>query len=396
MRASKMLVGMLLFVAVLYSVGFTKLGWDVPAENDTKYFLSLAENLSAGHGYVNGLSYWPEAKSADRAPGWPFLIAAGLKLFSGLNAAVLLRALSLILVLLNAGLFFRLANALDFRPAGALFTGLVYALHPVTFYLAWMGLSEAFFITLFLAGILFFMKKQFLSAGFIWGLSVLVRPAMLVGIVPWGFFLLSRGKMRMINKLLAVFLFLLPAGSWMLRNYQVLDTFPLLSSGMGRTLHGANNEVVATPGKQWGYWIHPNDIPGEQSGRVLAQELDEVGLHRYYVKQAIIFLKENPFKATVGIAGKWLHGFVPWPWAWSWQNAFTQGYRLCFLFVVLLGFKRFVAMAPDYLFIIALMFFVTLVTTTIFYGSARFSYPLEVALMPIIASKFSSLFSSTS
>src|SRR5262249_51425924 len=75
----------------------------------------------------------------------------------------------------------------------------------------------------------------------------------------------------------------LPIFGWAVRNYVACGRFPVLSSLEGEGLYGANNDATANDLRKWGYWVVPDEIPGEPSKAELAARFSTpLGLNDYY------------------------------------------------------------------------------------------------------------------
>jgi hypothetical protein len=173
----------------------------------------------------------------------------------------------------------------------------------------------------------------------------------------------------------------------MVRNAKVTGRFPVLAAIEGETFRGSNNAVVATDGQFWGSWIMPDEIPGEVPKFQLAQTMSEVELSRHYHDEGVDWINGNPRDFAWLIVGKLVRGFLPIPWNPQWATYVAFAYRgVILLLTALLAIGWWRRMNSLYLWFVAGMFLIVLVTTVRYYGNYRFTHcMLEVFLIPLIA-----------
>lgn len=177
----------------------------------------------------------------------------------------------------------------------------------------------------------------------------------------------------------------LPVTLWAGRNYALTGRIGFLSSLEGETLYGSNNEVVATDLSKWGYWIVPNEIPGETGKAILAKGRTDVGLNDYYHARAMAWIKTHLADYPRLVLGKLIRAFVPVPWipnASSWA-AFSYRFVLDVLFLALAPWW-WSAANRLYLLVLSAMFSLVLLTTVVYYGSYRFTHCAELFFIPCI------------
>jgi hypothetical protein len=179
--------------------------------------------------------------------------------------------------------------------------------------------------------------------------------------------------------------FWLPSALWMVRNYALSGEFPVLSTIEGETLYGANNSYVASDLSVWGYWVFPNDIPGETAKKDLARTMTERQLDRYYHRKGIAFLKQHWFEVPRLELGKLIRGFVPVPWVAGWGSYAVFLFRAILYAGILLSLKSFRTLDESYRTIVGGMFLVVLLTVLLYYGTYRFTFCVEVFLIPAVA-----------
>jgi hypothetical protein len=383
------------------SIAFSAVsGFHRPMKGDAAYFLSIGTHLAGDWGdYRNDSGFRANVPDTERAPGWPVLIAVAIRLGLGVPPAVASRIAGALLHAATAALVALIAKRLGAGKLPALIGGAVQAVSPIGLQLAAEGMSENAFLALALSATLLALTPGRLAtaaATLIFGLACLVRQFFVlfpIGLVLASFrrpstTTLGTPRFQAVARwtmLLAVFA--LPTAAWVARNYWVTGAFPVLSTLRGETLYGANNPVVASDLRVWGYWIMPDEIPGERSKRELTRDLGDVGRDRYYVRKAIEFLQGDRLSLPRHLVGKLVRGYVPIPWvpdlrtyaAYSWRLALYIGFALA------LHRAAWSRVPPIYRRILLGMAFVSLATTLVFYGTYRFTYCLEPFLLPVIA-----------
>jgi len=179
-------------------------------------------------------------------------------------------------------------------------------------------------------------------------------------------------------------LFWLPSALWIARNYAVSGEFPVLSTGEGETLYGGNNDYVASTLSVWGYWVFPNEIPGETPKKELVQTLSERQLDVYYHRKGVAFLKQHWFELPRLELGKLIRAFVPVPWRPSWASYLVFFFRAILYLGILRNLVAFRQLDPRYWTIVSGIFLVILLTVVVYYGTYRFTFCAEVFLIPAV------------
>jgi hypothetical protein len=262
-----------------------------PLDADGPEYLSIAQALVAGQGFVAPLSPWPNQPNLARVPLWPAAIAGALTLFPGKNPRAVLRYLTASLnVLCCLSLYFlTVLLTADKRLSAAV--GIAAAIYPASIFLVINGYCEVLAVLLLCLGFLAVLlggRWAYLGA-LLLGLVALVRSNFVIFpvcvLLIWIITSPERGSILrppvLLRVAIAVLLFALPTSFWLVRNYEVSGRFPLLSSLEGETLYGSNNEVVTNRLADWGYWIMPDGIPGELPMQALARQMSEVQANDY-------------------------------------------------------------------------------------------------------------------
>jgi hypothetical protein len=367
---------------------------------DSEQYLAIGRSLANGRGYIDTAGLWPDRPSYDRMPGWPLVIAAALKLAPQASEAAVLRYTGAFCLALIGAFFALLHRQLGVRSELSVLGGLAVALSPGMVFLALAGLSEVLFLLVAAAGTVAILGggRWMYAGAAVFGLAALVRPNFVL--MPVAFVLLAlllpgsrgefcekmlRGKTGVRLAVLVVIVFL-PALAWTLRNYSLTGRFPVLSSLEGETLYGANNEVVANNLTAWGYWIVPDQIPGEMHKADLARGRTDMDLTDYYHHRAIEWIKHHLSALPRLLLGKLIRAFVPMPWlpvAGTWL-AFSYRFLLDVLYLSLVRWW-WPEISRLYLLLCLAMLLVLLFTTVLYYGSFRFTHvSLEVFFVPCI------------
>jgi hypothetical protein len=382
------------FVALAVDlVAIYRTGPDSPTHGDGPYFIGLAKSLASGRGYYLAESFWPDLPNVGRAPLWPLILSVPARIFPGANENAILRYTGALLhaacAALMAALAFQFAGSV--AAAGAM--ALLLAIYPAASALVLGGYSETSFLLALILGVILLFEggwKSYAGAA-LCGLAVLARsnfvllPVMLAAAAA-----VFRPKLLMNGTNLRRFvvacaLFGVFPLIWITRNYLVSGGFPVLSAMEGETLYGANNARVAEDLSVWGYWIMPDQIPGEPTKRELARTRTELQVSRYYHDKATAFMRANWYAMPRLIVGKLVRGFVPVPWvplAASYVAFFFRALVYAAFGAAVLFWR---GRHDGYALLITAMFLVTLATTVIYYGVFRFTFCLEPFLFPVIA-----------
>jgi hypothetical protein len=358
-------------------------------DGDGPFYTSIARNLAAGKGYVLGESFYPDTPTMGRAPVWPAILAIPAFLVPSASDFTLIRDTAACLNAVSAALLFGITWTLCGNFWISILAGIGYALYPVPLALAAGGFSEIPYVFVAALGIFLILLggRAVYAGALILGLSALVRsnfvilPVMVgVAAVPW-----FRGKLDRKKIALAAVLFWLPSGLWIARNYLLIGQFPVLSTIEGETLYGANNDYVASTLSVWGYWVFPNEIPGETAKKELAKTMSEREVDLYYHRKGMAFIKQHWFEQPRLEVGKLIRGFVPVPWAPGWTPYLVFFFRGLLYAAILWNLKTLKGLNPVFRSIATGMFLVVFMTVLIYYGTYRFTFCFEVFFLPVVA-----------
>ena len=381
--------GTLLVLAVAIASNWIVLISTKPAvSGDALLCMGIARNLAAGRGYVVA-TLWRDTRTMERAPVWPALLSASAWLASGADDTTSVRVTAACLNAANAVLLFGITWMLsrDRRISAA--AGAGYALYPVALTLAATGCAEIAYVFVAALGTLLLLRggRAFYPGALVLGLTVLVRSNFILLPVMAGLAAIPMFRIRRVpgRFVAAAALFWLPSGLWIARNYALSGEFPILSTIEGETLYGANNDYVASNLAVWGYWVFPDEIPGQTAKKDLAATMSELQVDRYYHRKGIAFLKQHWLGLPRLEVGKLIRGLVPVPWIPNWGSYCVFLFRAALYAAVLLSLRTLRTMDPLFRILVTGMFLVVLVTELVYYGTYRFTFCTEVFLLPVVA-----------
>jgi hypothetical protein len=372
---------------------------DSPTNGDGPYFIGLARSLASGRGYYLEKSFWPDRPNFERVPLWPAILAVPALVLPNANDNAILRFTGAVLHAVAAALMVLLTFQLTGNLVGGALAGAFLGLYPPASGLVSAGYSEIAYLLVTLAGLmLVFEGGKLAYAGvLLGGTGVLARsnflllPAMLFVLMacihPKGM-LARRNLLRWV---IGTALFCLPAALWVVRNYAVSGSFPVLTSLEGEVLYGGNNERVASDLSVWGYWIMPNDIPGETTKKELARTRSEMEVNQYYHDRGMQFIRANWYALPRLIVGKLVRSFVPVPWVPLAASYIAFFFRACVYAAFAAAWFLWRDRNEAYTLLVGAMFLVTLATTVVYYGTFRFAFCVEPFLFPFIVGGFAQM-----
>jgi hypothetical protein len=368
-----------------------------PIEGDGAQYVSLAQSLAANRGYYLDISVWPDQPNMGRAPLWPALLSVPLRVLPHADPSFVTRCTGAILHGISASLLVMLTFQLTGRVKASAFAGAILAAYAPGTGLVIGGYSEISYVAAMLAGLVLFFEGGFLTyaGALLGGAAVLARPNY-VALPILLLLLLAVFRPRVLfQKRCFVFavaasslFYMLPA-LWIVRNYAVSGHFPILSATEGETLYGGNNPLVESELNLWGYWITPNDIPGERSKLELSREKTEAQVNTYYHDKGMRYIREHLSALPLLVVGKIIRGFVPIALSPSptplLAKVVVASFRLFLYIAFLTSFRFWRPRNKTFDAIVTSMFLTTLLTTVVYYGSFRLTFCLEPFLIPFIA-----------
>jgi hypothetical protein len=349
-----------LAVFYLASIGFFLVGEGVVQAN-------LAENILAGRGFMLSESMFhdsnpkrdehleffretggyygallPEQPTTFLVPGYALFMAFVFSVSSPGNLLAVI-ALQLFLGVLTVFLGFRLAaRFLSGRWLTA--AGIFMALDPFELYYQAIPVTQALFSLLFIAGLLAsvrFMEKSSLqrgvSAGLLWAVTFMVRPAALPMIL-WlavAVALSKKCSLRTVPSLLALIIsFALPLAPWVVRNKNTMGHYQLLPLQGGVQMWEFNGRIFtdAFLNEQEGATILYTPVRSLWMSRLNMAELaefPEFSTESEYERDSILVQRQTAFiKANPGVylhlaACRFIEFFKPFP-----LNQFSPAHTL--------------------------------------------------------------------
>src|ERR1700689_1340416 len=97
---------------------------------DASQYLAIGQSLANGHGYKDTVGPWPDLPSYDRMPGWPVVIAIGLRLAPWASSVAVVHYTGAACLALAAIFFAMLHRQLGVRPGLSVLGSLGVVLSP--------------------------------------------------------------------------------------------------------------------------------------------------------------------------------------------------------------------------------------------------------------------------
>ncbi len=383
--AGPIVLSALAFVSIALALGLFE-----EVRPDATFYLAIGKALAQGKGYIDPSGFWPEQPTIGRMPLWPAVISLGITLMPWLDPNFLLRCLNLIIHVLCVVLMMRIVFKQSSSPRYAALAGAFLAINPGLLYYGYAGLSENLYVLIGIIALNLSIgatKRAQYAGAFVLGLGALVKSnTVMIGPAFFFFYLFYARRQRWGYQFAWVWavLFLSSPSLWVVRNYLVSGHFPVLSSIRGETFYGANNHRAATDLEKWGYWVFPNEIPGEPVKRDIVSTMrGEKEIDDYYFKKGVTFVMENPRQLPRLILGKLIREYVPIPWDPSPMALVGSAYRGLLLSLLVMYLRTAVREMSDVTGgVILAMLATNLVTVIVFYGSARLALTVEPLLIP--------------
>jgi 4-amino-4-deoxy-L-arabinose transferase-like glycosyltransferase len=371
--------------------------------SDSSEYDSYAWNLAQGRGY-SGIS--PDVKKPDgqllehptayRSPGTSVLWA-GLYWSFGHRYGVV-RLLQCVLDTLTILLIYGIGRKC-FGDTVALLAAAIYAVWPAALlYSSQLG-SETQFTFLFSCFILISLQfaeraswPRAIAAGVLLGLALLTRGnvvLMVALMVPWSVWQFWRAPRLLVRGLAISFVALVMLVPWTIRNYEVFHAFIPFQTGGGDMLLGSYNRVVASDPLNYGYYVWPTSGLPEYREQITAPN-DEVIRDHVETRLALQWASNHPEKWWYLVETRFRRSLTPFLEPRS-PLLYRVGMLVSWGPIVVLLALGFFPTAIYFLrtnnpgWIIHLGVFHFVLTSLIFFGFARYRYPVE-GLCIILAS----------
>lgn len=378
--------------------------------HDSLTYQTIAFNLLQEHCYCQ----LPHLPTVDRAPLWPFVIAAIYGLLAPHDHLV-----RLFLCVVGSGtclLIYFFAKDL-FGARVGLLAGLAAAIYPFLFiYDGWLY-SESLYTFLLIAFCYTLFRLQrtprlylMIMSGVLLGLLSLERPngiAILAMFIVWvivmGWSKLFSWRVVLQSALLVSIISMIFVAPWMIRNYSVSQHLISVATGDGKVLIGAYNNNTANPSYQNGLYLATWQRP-EESTPALAQQFPqqcaapcEVVRDGTYRTDALQWVRSHLSKMPMLLA---LHAANMWRitseeadlplnrfphrlssrLVLSWMEVMTPIVFVLATLGLIVTWRRW----RDLLFIY-LMIAITIAQCIALYGISRFRAPIEPMLLILAA-----------
>lgn len=288
----------------------------------------IARSICEGHGFASPF-FDPSGPTAMLPPVYPYLVALGMKLFSGFTAASAMAILSLnsLFAALTVVPIYYIAKRV-FDERAALVSGWAWVFFPYSIYLAGGRIySDA--LTCLIGTLLWLQTlrlersrnvRDWLVWGALWGLAGLVSTALL-GPLPflalWLAIRRSRAGLPWFARgVLAACVLLAVVTPWTVRNYHAFHRLIPLRDGFWMEMHvGVNGDTSdVTPDS-----AHPTTSAVEYAEW---RQLGEIGYMDAKKVQAKQYIREHPgFVAWVTAR----HALNIWTGFWSLDRKFLDG-----------------------------------------------------------------------
>jgi len=210
---------------------------------DSEHFIAMAQNVLDGHG-----PRVSEQTVANRGPGYAYFLA-GIFAITGTTAdappLTTIRLLQALFGGLLCLIVYLIGSTLYSKPAGLASAGIV-ALDPFLTYFTGLVLAETLFTLLLALALLMLLKTRdgavlwAIAAGVVSGTAILVRPAMLLMLVPLvpAYLYANRFTRRALaSALLFAACSLAILVPWGLRNHSLTGRFALTTLSSGASLY---------------------------------------------------------------------------------------------------------------------------------------------------------------
>jgi 4-amino-4-deoxy-L-arabinose transferase-like glycosyltransferase len=270
------------------------------SSSDDVEFHHMGQRLAGGAGYVGDKG----KPTSFRAPGFPFMLATVYATVGEIPAIIFV--LHCALGALACVLTYCLAR--EFVTEGmARLAGLLACFYLGHIYFATQYLSESLFVpllTLAVWAIVRYLKGGSVLlvgvAGLLLGYATLTRPMalLLLVLMPPLFAVRDwrQGRWPLVSWPLYAVTFLGVVLPWTYRNYTAHGQFVMVGTNGGSTFYGANNDLVATQPRHFGYWVATTDLPHRD---LIEAQPDEVSHDKMEWKLGLEWIENHPGRAAL-------------------------------------------------------------------------------------------------
>jgi hypothetical protein len=183
--------------------------------------------------------------------------------------------------------------------------------------------------------------------------------------------------------IMATLLFYIPSAIWVARNYLVSGAFPVLAGTASTTLYGDYNPASATPGPNFGRWIDPRRIPGEEYPHLVAAGWSEAQILKHYDEQAKKFIIENWKVVPRLVAAHARNSLMPAPEDGAHRYSFWY-YRLALYMAVFDAFwEKTLRLNSWFAVLVTAAILISAMTVLVYSADSRYLYPLNMLLLAL-------------
>ena len=277
--------------------------WAWPDRDD---FLFLDEAVAAGNALAqtgtlaDPFHAMPTGPTAHVAPGFPLLVAGIVKIWGpGLQAYRALAVTAVVVQSLFIASLPFLAEALGMSVYAGLIAGCLALFAQLPTFPMWES-HYAALLCVVVTGLIcgtHGSKGREVSIGAVWGVLVLLTPAVLAVWLAWlAYRFVSDWKSGRARLVLAAAIPLLIVGPWLARNFMQFGRFVLVRDNLGLELNVSNNPCAMVSLKQnietgCHAQYHPN-VSVEQA--MLVRSMGEVGYNDRNLREAVAWIGTNP------------------------------------------------------------------------------------------------------
>lgn len=354
-------------------------------------YKEIAITLAHGRGYTEPHGPWRGRPTVMRAPLWPFVLSLPMRICPQCGSipvtqysAAFMHAVTAfgvaILVWMVSGSRRRMLLAFG-----------VAVLLPEVQPLMMGGFCEPLSAAILVIGTLLICRgdRFFWGGVFLLSLLPLVRPnflplwAVVMALIWW---LQFRGKSGSVfggkrRLIAAAFLFYIPSTVWVARNYFVSGAFPVLAGTASTTFYGNYNPLSATLGPDFGRWVDPNHIPGQEKIESLSLRMSEPETLRYYDSKGKEFVRQHWKIVPLLITAHVVFAALPSPADGAHKYSFWL-FRLVLYAAILMAIRQKSIRLNSWFGVLAMGAVLSSATTVVLYsGEGRYLYPLNILLL---------------
>ncbi|MBN2104184.1 glycosyltransferase family 39 protein [bacterium] len=278
--------------------------WDEGDVMDSNRYQRVALNINHGRGFTEWV-----LPTALAPPFYPFFMAGIMKLFGTSQLPV--KLIQILLSMLTCACVYWIGKIVFSRKTG-LVAALGMAINPEIIVMAGTLYTETLY--LFISCLVFItlsyairnpnLKKYWIMAGILMGMSILTRhvlilfPIFILAFV-WIFPSLNRLRRPLMIFSLSCYLVLVP---WTVRNYVVFDQIVPVASGIGGGLwHGSNRSFDG----RYQYELSQKGLAKETAG--LERPVDQ---DRTLIRESLHSIGEAPLQFLVSVLKRYIRFFI--------------------------------------------------------------------------------------